>query len=184
MGSVRTLVAAVATCALVAGVLAAPAAGAKKGRALKCGPFASGVEEAAEAELVKVTPKATEEKPVTIEYEHGASLYPASTEHLYYNVQIYGPSRGLYILQEFDNHSDIDLYLFDAAGEEVASSGAFNPAPIPGVTDAGGNGGIGYESINGYPVATCDGLTIESSAYATMGTPASLKIWLGEAASE
>src|SRR5688500_17199738 len=150
MTSVRIarLAAAGVAFALVAGVMAAPAAGAK-GKALKCGAFASGVEEAAEAELVKVTPKATEAKPVTIEYEHAASLSPVSTEHIYYNVQVYGPSSGLYILQEFDDHSDIDLYLYDGAGEEVASSGAFNPAPIPGVTDAGGNGGTGFESING-----------------------------------
>lgn len=178
------LIAVVASLTLVAAIFVAPAAVAKKKKGLKCGQFTPGVEEAAEAELIKVTPKATEEAPVTVEYEHAASLYPASTEHLYYNVQIYGPTSGLYILQEFDNQSDIDLYLLDAAGEEVASSGAFNPAPIPGVTDAGGNGGSGFESIPGHPVATCEGFTIDSSAYATMGTPVTLKLWLGEPAAE
>lgn len=177
------LVAVAACMALSAAIFIAPAASAKK-KGLKCGQFTPGVEEAAEAELIKVTPKATEENPVVVEYEHAASLYPASTEHIYYNVQVFGPSSGLYILQEFDNQSDIDLYLFDAAGEEVASSGAFNPAPIPGVTDAGGNGGSGFESIPGHPVATCEGFTIDSSAYATMGTPVTLKLWLGEPAAE
>ena len=181
---IARLVAACAAVTLVAAVFVAPAAVAKKGKGIKCAPFTSSVEEAAGAEVLKITPKATEAKPVSIEYEHAASLYPASSEHLYYNVQVYGPSGGLYILQEFDNYSDIDLYLLDGAGEEVASSGAFNPAPVPGVTDAGGNGGTGYESINGHPVATCDGFTIDSSAYATMGTPATLKIWLGEPAAE
>ena len=178
MRSVRRAVAVCAVVMLVAAIFVSPA-GAKK---LKCGQFTPGVEEAAEAEVVKITPKATEAKPVAIDYEHAASLYPASVEHLYFNVQVFGPSSGLYILQEFDDHSDIDLYLLDGAGEEVASSGAFNPAPIPGVTDAGGNGGTGYESINGYAVETCQGFTIDSSAYATMGTPVSLKIWLGEPA--
>ena len=167
-----------AVAALVLSATVVPTAHA--GKKLKCGQFSSGVEDAAEAELVKITPKATEEKPVVIEYEHGPALYPASTESLYFNIQSFGPSSGLYILQEFDNHSDIDLYLYDGAGEEVASSGAFNPLPIPGVTDAGGNGGTGYESINGYPVSTCEGFTIESLAYATFGTPATLKIWFGE----
>lgn len=168
----------VATLALVLGTLAVPTAHA--GKKLKCGQFAPGVEDAAEAKVVKITPKATEKKPIVIEYEHGPSLYAVSQEHLYFNIQVFGPPSGLYILQEFDNQSDIDLYLYDGAGEEVASSGAFNPAPIPGVTDANGNGGMGYESINGFPVATCEGFTIESSAYATFGTPASLKIWFGE----
>lgn len=167
-----------AVVALVLGTLVVPTAQA--GKKLKCGQFSPGVEEAADAEVVKVTPKATEAKPVVIEYEHGPSLYAVSQENLFFNIQAYGPPSGLYILQEFDNQSDIDLYLYDAAGEEVASSGAFNPAPIPGVTDAGGNGGSGFESINGYPTGTCEGFTIESSAYATFGTPVTLKIWFGE----
>ena len=180
---ITRLVAVLAAMTLVAALSVAPAA-AKKSKGVKCPAFTSGVEDAADAELLKITPKATEAKPITIEYEHAASLYPASTEHLYYNVQVFGPSGGLYILQEFDNYSDIDLYLLDGAGEEVASSGAFNPAPIPGYTDADGNGGTGFESIKGHPVSTCDGFTIDSSAYATMGTPVTLKIWLGEPSAE
>ncbi len=173
-------VALTAVLALALGSVLMPVAHAGKKKALKCPAFASAVEGAEEAELVKVTPKATEEKPVVIEYEHGSAFPGPGQEHLYFNIQAFGPPSGLYILQEFDNRSDIDLYLYDAAGEEVASSGAFNPAPIPGVTDAGGNGGMGYESINGYPTATCEGFTIESDAYATFGTAATLKIWFGE----
>ena len=183
IGSAR-LVAVAACIGLLAAIFVAPAAVAKKKKGLKCGQVTSGVEDAAEAELIKVTPKATEEAPVVVEFEHAASLYPVSTEHIYYNVQAFGPPSGLYILQEFDNQSDIDLYLYDAAGEEVASSGAFNPVPIPGVTDAGGNGGSGFESIPGHPVATCEGFTVESSSYATMGTPVTLSLWLGEPAAE
>lgn len=171
-----------AAIALVGATFAAPAVGAKP-KALKCGQFAPGVEEAAEAEVIKITKKATEAKPVVMEYEQGPAFYPATSESTYFNIQVFGPSSGLYIRQEFDNRSDIDLYLLDGAGEEVASSGAFNPAPVPGVFDAGGNGGTGFESINGYPAATCEGFTIDSTAYATFGTPVTLKIWLGEPAS-
>ena len=180
---ITRVVAVFSAVALVGAVFAAPAtAGKKKGKALKCGSFAAGVEDAAEAELVKVTKKATEAKPVVIEFEHAPSIAEVHQEHLYFNVQVFGPSSGLYIREEFDDHSDIDLYLYNGAGEEVASSGAFNPLPIPGYTDAGGNGGAGFESIPGHPAATCEGFTIESSAYATMGTPVTLKLWLGEPA--
>ena len=176
---ITRLAAVIGAVALVGSVFATPATAGKK---LKCGQFASAVEGAEEAELIKVTKKATEAKPVVIEFEHAASMYPAANEHLYYNVQVFGPSSGLYIREEFDNYSDIDLYLYNGAGEEVASSGAFNPLPIPGYTDAGGNGGTGYESIPGHPVSTCEGFTIDSTAYATMGTPVTLKLWLGEPA--
>ena len=182
MNTVRPIraVALVAVLALAAGSVLMPVAHAgKKKKALKCPAFASAVEGAEEAELFKVTPKATEEKPVVIEYEHGSAFPGPGQEHLYFNIQVYGPASGLYIRQEFDNQSDIDLYLYDAAGEEVASSGAFNFAPV-GPFSSDGNGGSGYESINGFPVETCDGFTIDSDAYATFGTAATLKIWFGE----
>jgi len=173
-----------AAIALVGATFVSPAVAAKKGKAPKCGQFAPGVEEAAEAEVLKVTPKATEAKPLVIEYEHGPALWP-KTEHLYFNIQIFGPSSGLYVRQEFSDRHDLDLYLFDGAGEEVASSGAFNPTPVAvGPLDftSGGNGGTNYESINGYPVATCEGFTIDSTNFASPGTATVLKIWLGEPA--
>lgn len=175
------IVALMASAALIAGAFAtAPAlAGKKKGKALKCGQFTAGVEDAASAPVLQVTPSHTEAAPLVVEFEHGAAM-PLTAEHIYHNVQVVGPASGLYIREEFDSYSDIDLYLYDAAGEEVASSGAFNQAPVPGVFDADGNGGMGYESINGLATATCAGYTIESASYLTFGTPVTLKIWLGE----
>lgn len=173
------IVALVASAALIGGAFASPAAAGKKKKAVKCGAFSPGVEDAAEAAVLKVTPKHTEDAPLVIEVEHGPALWPAHTEDKYANVQISGPASGLYIREEFPPNQDIDLYLFDAAGEEVASSGAFNPVPVPGLLDAGGNGGPTWESINGFAVATCTGLTINSHAYATPGTKATIKVWLG-----
>lgn len=170
--------AALASLALLAAAFASPAA-AKK---VKCGAFASSMEGAADAPLVKVTPKHTEEKPLTVEVEHGPALYPVATEDKYVNLQVVAPNTALYIREEFPPNQDIDLYLYDSAGEEAASSGAFNPAPVPGVLDAGGNGGATWESINGFAVPSCSPWTINSHAYMTPGTTATLKIWLGQPA--
>ena len=180
MRSTSKSLAVVASAALIVGAfVAAPAEAKKKKKAVKCGQFAPAVEGSEEAPIVQITPAATEEKPVEIKLEHGPAAYPAHTEDLYANIQVVGPSAGLYIREEFSDYHDIDLYLYDAAGEEVASSGAFNPAPIPGVTDADGNGGTNFESIPGFAVSQCAGFTINSHAYLTYGTEATLKIWLG-----
>ena len=39
---------------------------------------------------------------------------------------------------------------------------------------------MGFESISGFKTAQCTGYTVRSNAYLTPGTPATLKIWLGE----
>ena len=176
-------IAVLASAGMLVGAFAAGPAEAgkkKKKKPATCAAFTPGLEEAAEAPVTQVTAAATEEKPVVIELEHPAST-PVTAENLYFNVQVNNPASGLYILHEFGSDSDIDLYLYDAGGEEVASSGAFNPAPIPGVTDADGNGGMGFESIPGFAAGQCEGFTIESHPYLTPGTPATLKLWLGAA---
>ncbi len=180
MRKLTRTIAVLASAALVAGAFFAVPAEAAKKKKVKCSAFTPAVEGSEEAPVVKITPAATEEKPVEIKLEHGPALYPVSTEDLYANIQVYGPSGGLYIRSEFSDYHDIDLYLFDAAGEEVASSGAFNPAPVPGLLDAGGNGGTNYESIPGFAATQCAGYTINSHAYATYGTEVTLKVWLGE----
>ncbi|MBW3594903.1 MAG: hypothetical protein KY391_04935 [Actinobacteria bacterium] len=181
---ITRFVAVLAAVALVGGVFVAPATAGKK---KKCGQFTPGVEAAAEGEVVTITKKATEAKPVVIEYEHGPAgpSNPFDGSHLlneekFFNIQVNGPASGLYILQEFSDFHDLDLYLLDGGGGEVASSGAFNPTPV-GPFSSGGNGGTNYESISGYPVATCEGFTIRSNAYLTPGTDATLTIWLGTA---
>jgi hypothetical protein len=170
----------------------------KKPKTLTCQTFVPGVEAAAEAEVLKVDDTHTEEAPLVIEYEHGPAgpSNPVNgsnllNEELFFNIQSYSksPTAGLYILQEFDIDSDLDLYLYNAAGEEIESSGAFNQAPV--VTPAvpvvgsidlsdGGKGGMGYESISGFEVEQCAGYTIRSNAYLTPGTAVTMSIWLGE----
>ena len=186
----------VALCvALVAGAfVAGPAQAGKKKKKFSCAPataaaptegHSANAEEAAEAEVVNVTAAHTEEAPLVIEYEHGPALSDAMIEDtLYFAFQVVSktPGFGVYIRQEWPGSmSDMDLYMYDSGGAEVSYSGAYNPAPIPGVTDSGGNGGQGYESIPGFPADPCSPYTLESKAYMTMGEPMTLKIWLGEA---
>lgn len=192
-GSLRPLTA-VLCLALVAGAFVAAPAQAGKKKKFSCAPATAAVptegrssnaEEAAEAEVLNVTAANTEEKPLVIEYEHGPALADAGAEDtLYFAFQVVSkkPGAGVYVRQEWPGSmSDVDLYMYDSSGTEVAYSGAFNPIPVPGVTDSGGNGGQGYESIPGFPADPCSPYTLESKAYATMGEPMTLKIWLGEA---
>lgn len=188
---VRSL-ALIATASLVLGAfVAAPAEAAKKKKKpFTCAPFTPGLEAAAEAPVVRVTEAATEEKPIVVEAEHPASLVqehsalPDTQDEQYVNIQIVSKaSQGLYIKEEFNSRHDIDLHLYDAAGEEVDSSGGFNPTPVKvGILDftSGGRAGENYESIVGFPADSCAGYTAESVAFATPGTPIKFSIWLGE----
>lgn len=184
MRSQRTIkvLSVLASAGLLVGAFAAGPADAakKKKKALACDAFTPGVEDAAEAEVVKITPKATEEKPVVIEFEHAGSLPFVAPDHQWFNVQVYSstPSAGLWIKDEFSDRHDIDLYLYNAAGEEVALSGGFNT--VPEAHDSDGNATTNSEQIPGYPAAQCEGYTIESAGYLTPGTDATLSIWLGE----
>lgn len=177
--------------ALVAGAFAVtPAQAGKKKKKFSCAPataaaptegHSGNAEEAAEAEVVNITAAHTEEAPLLIEYEHGPALDPVAEDTLYFAFQVVSktPGAGVYVLQEWPGSmSDMDLYMYDSAGTEVAYSGSFNPSGLP---DSGGNGGQGFESIPGFPADPCSPYTLESKAYATMGEPMTLKIWLGEA---
>jgi len=185
MRSRRTLrtISALASVGLLVGAMTAGPADAakKKKKKLVCDAFTPGVEDAAEAEVVKITPKATEKKPVVIEFEHAGSAPVAAQDHQWFNVQVYSktPTAGLWIKDEFSDRHDIDLYLYNSAGEEVALSGGFNPLPEVG-GDSDGNATTNSEQIPGYPAGQCEGYTIESVGFLTPGTDATLSIWFGE----
>lgn len=197
--SLRAL-AVMASIGLLAAAFAAPPAQAgKKKKPFACPPataavpaegHSSNADEAAEAQVVNVTSAATEEAPLVVEYEHGAALHdpalgtPVQEDTKYFAFQVVSktPGAGLYLKMEWPGtESDIDMYMYDSGGAEVANSGAFNPVPVPMVFDAGGNGGQGYESIPGFPADPCAPYTIESRAFLTPGEPMTLSVWLGEA---
>ena len=182
-----------AAAGLLAAAFVAPPAHAGKKKKFACPPataaapaegHSGNAEEASEAQVVNLTAAATEEKPLVIEYEHGPAIADAGMEDtLYFAFQVVSktPGAGVYIKQEWPGtESDMDLYMYDSAGTEVARSGAFNPAPIPMVFDAGGNGGQGFESIPGFPADPCSPYTIESKAYLTPGESMTLSLWVGE----
>lgn len=196
--SLKTI-SALASLALVAGIMVGGAADAgakkKKKKGVTCDAFTpvepksnSGeTAEALEAEVVKVTNASTEEKPLVVEYEHGPALWETATQTpihedtVFFNIQAApkSPTTGVYARIEWSSPSadDIDLYMYDAAGDEVAVSGAFNAAPVGPFESNGGNG---FEFIEGHPANQCDGFTLESRAFATEGEAMSLKLWLGE----
>lgn len=154
--------------------------------------------EALDAEVIKLTEKHTEEAPLVVEYEHGAALWfmvnptdplggqaPAQEDTVFFNVQNYGknPSAGIYARIDWPapSPSDMDLYMYDVTGTQVAASGASNQAPLPVFGfDAGGRGGNGFESITGHPSPQCSGFTFESRAFATSGESMTLTLWLGD----
>lgn len=186
--SVRTL-AVLASAGLILGAFVAGPADAakKKKKPAACAPYATAVEAAAEAPVVQVSEAATEEAPVVVEFEHPESLVqehpalPDTQDEKYANIQVTSKApAGLYVKIEFEARHDIDLYLYNDAAEEVASSGAFNAAPVDPYFNAGGRGGETWESITGFEAAPCQGFTAESIAYASPGTPVKMTIWLGE----
>lgn len=173
----------VATSVTAVLLAAAPSPVAAKG----CSLFTPGVEGARNAPIAQVTDAAKAGSPMTITYEHGPSVAVAAQETTYFNVQIYSLKArpGIYIRQEFETHSDVDLRLYNNAGKEVASSTAFNPVPVsvgPFNGSSDGSGSFGYESITGFRAGRCDQYTLASEGALTPGTTVTLKIWLGRPA--
>ena len=148
--------------------------------------------EALETPVVKVTDKATAEAPIVIEYEHGMALWNTATQEpivedtVFFNFQVESKKAapGLYIFQEWAAHppSDMDLYLYDGLGEQVASSGSANAFPVHVPTQE--TGAWGLESIPGFATSNCAGYTAESRAFTTAGEAMTLTVWLGEPSAE
>ena len=140
------------------------------------------------ATLVKVTEAATEAKPVEVKLEHGQALWSPTqtpiqedTEFVRLQVQSKTPTAGLYIRQEWaaPSLSDLDLYLTDKAGEEVAASGTSNVSPVPIPAGGQDTGAQGFESISGFAALKCGDYVIKSRPFTTAGEDVTIKIWLG-----
>lgn len=179
----------VSSAAVLAGALAAPAAAGKG-----CGKFkpsepasASGqTGEVLETKVVKVTDKATEKKPITIEFHqdpgawHPDGSEPMVDNSTFFNFQVVSKKKLALLNLRADwgypTASDLDYYLFDGTGTEIGSSTAFNP--LPAVNQS--TGGEGFEFIEGIPAPRCDGFTLESRPYLSpTGEDVTLTVWLG-----
>lgn len=198
----------VATAALILGAFAAAPADAKKKK--KKPPVPAGCPaftpiepnspsgekaEVLEQPVVKVTDEHTADKPLVIEYEHGAALWsitqdPIQEDTVFFNIQVdsANPDTGLYVFQEWAKRpgSDMDLYVWDgASGDEATHSGSSNLAPTPlpptpVINHGQTTGAWGLESVSGFPVLDCAGFTVESRAFSTPGEAMTLSVWLGE----
>lgn len=171
---------------LVATAFGAGLASAKKKKKKVCPTFV-GIEGAAEAELFKVTDKATEDAPIEAAVEVPAGT-PAATGHSYLNVQADPKAKetGLYVRFEFPVYEDNDLFLFNPDGEEAASAAGFNPisqGPFDG-TGSGGHSEPGAEQIDGLATLDCQGYSVDLTSYMSFGGEMTVKLWLGEVAAE
>jgi len=161
-----------------------PAKKKKKKKAKTCKPYTSSVEGAEEAELTRITAAATEEKPIEVPLEAPAGLPEQDPPpKVFQNAQIVSNpgTNGLYVRVEFPSRRDLDLYLLDAAGEEVASAAGFNTAPVGDLndTDSGGHSEEAAEQIDGFAVTQCAGYTVDITSYMFEGGEVLLKFWLG-----
>ena len=152
-------------------------------------------DEVKDVKVVKVTDKFTQKKPLVFNYEHGPALWwptdPTDAEGQaaivedtkWFNIQVDSKKRfvGLYVRQEWSATpvSDMDLYIYDKTGSQVASSGVYNQVPEAAGVLGSGDGGHGYEQVLGMGASDCAGYTIESRAFTSPGEAMKLKVWLG-----
>lgn len=196
--------------ALVGAAFIAPAEAAKKKKKKVCKPYVAG-EAYSEFETLKVTDAATEEAPLEYDITLAESLgdadltgdlgaevgAPFTPSQQFVNVQVDPKAKetGLYVLFEFDEHNDYDLFVRHADGSEAGSSHAFQPmlptADAPNedldFSNQTGNGGestSSSEKVVGLRTADCGGYTIEAANWLGFGGDFTLKIWLGEAVND
>jgi len=154
----------------------------------QCEPYVPG-ELGKDAALTVVTSEATEEKPIEVELDFGLGIPEnPNQEHVYHNVQVApeAAESGLYVRFEFATYEDMDLYLYNSAGEESAHAAGYNPAPVPvalGCCDGTGSGGHseqGAEVLDGIRTPRCGGYTVDMRTFQNNSGSKTLKLWLGE----
>lgn len=187
---------------VISALVAAPdAASARRARCEKFKPShaprgteSSHSEDALKQPVITVTDRATEKQPIVIEFEQGASVagfvpftdltYSVVDDFRWFNVQLDSRKRftGLHVRLEWPAPSpdEFDLRIYDDGGNAVAYADHFNVAPVLLDDFATGEGGMGFEYIQGFGLSDCDGVTIESAALKTIGRAMTLKLWLGD----
>lgn len=184
---IRTL-AVMASAGLVLGAfMAVPAeAKKKKKKPAGCAAYVPG-ENGADAEITKVTDANNAEAPAELTVATGPGLgmgrdpegEGAHVSHAYANLQVDSKSSSavLNVSIEFNPAWDYDVYLDTADGTEVANSAGFANQTF-GSDYA--HSDIGSETIVAFPVADCDGFTVDVVGATTPGGDVTVKYWLGE----
>ena len=193
----------VTSAALVLGsFVAGPADAGKRKRCKKFKPAvpisdAETRKQAPSSKLFKVKDKHTAKKPLVIKYSHGPAAWfitdpvdaegqrPIIEDTKWYRLLVDSKKRnvGLYVRQQWSNTpvSDMDVYLYDKFGSQVAVGGDFNQVDgVEGNPLDSGTGGPGYEQISGMGAEDCSGYVVESRAFTSPGEDMQLKVWLGK----
>ena len=181
---IRSL-AVMASAGLVLGAFFAVPAEAKKKKG--CATYVPG-EAGSGSSITKVTNKNTADAPAAVEVDLAAGIGAGRdpegegmfVSHAYPNVQVdsTGSSDLLNVRISWDVPAeDYDVYLDTADGTELANSAGFGPY-TSGSDYA--SSGVGTETIVGYPVADCDGFTVDVVGATTPGGTVTVEYWLGE----
>lgn len=185
-GGIRS-VAVLSVGALMAGtvVLAGPAhaRGCKSYKPVAPASDSSQADEALDAKVIKVTSKATKKKPIVVEFSHGPGFWSVDgtaviEDSVFFNLQVLDSAKKLGVQTEWAaiggrSKSDIDLYLYDSNGAQVADSTTFNPEPALNPSTGGPN----FELIS-FPAFKCEGFSVESRVFWGGLEDMTLKLWL------
>ena len=174
---------------VVLGLIAAQFVGSTGASAAgRCKPFrpkapaspSSNAADAQKEKVVLVTKKATESKPIVIEYSHGPGIADASVGEVagdpqaamivedarFFNFQVVedAPASSINARIEWGSPSpsDIDLRLYGQTGTEIDYSASFNPLEDPSGMVFSNDDANGMEQLLGVWIARCGGFTVES----------------------
>ena len=185
-GRMMRSLAVMASAGLVLGAFfAVPAEAAKKKKG--CATYVPG-ENGAGQPVTKVTNANTADAPAAVEVDLGPGVGAgrdpegegAHVSHAYTNVQV-DPTASSDVLSVRISWSnpveDFDVYLDTADGTEVANSAGYGPA-TSGSDYA--HSELGSETIVAYPVADCEGFTVDVVGATTPGGTVTVEYWLGE----
>lgn len=142
---------------------------------------------------LRVTPAHTAARPLTVRYDHapGRTVYHQAylmedTVHTLVQVTPREQRAALWVRATFPAGptTDVDLYLYDAAGRMRAASDSANNDVEDAVyrpVFGGTSGGPGFENVDALRVRRCASLTVETTNSMTLTqprTPVTLTFWL------
>lgn len=140
--------------------------------------------------VLTVTDKHTEEQPLEIRYDQpAAALFleapaPLGDGWVQTPIKIASATRypDLHVRAEWPTPSvtDLDLFLLDRWGGQIASSESWNLQPLDDLYGTDPNtGGPGYEYLKAIPAEGCGRYTVGTGAWHTPGEKVTLRLWLG-----
>lgn len=132
---------------------------------------------------IQITNRATKTDPIVVRYDqpqNAVFMGPGETAgEVKFALQMSSGHRvpRLHVSLEWPTPSvsDIDAYLYDSAGEEVARAEHWNVSPVEEML--GANGGSGYEYFATH-VGRCSTYQLMTDTWHSPGEKVTMKIWL------